>query len=586
MPRFRVKARSDVTPDADSPQHSVYGYLGGVVAGRANGWCWRASEPAERLEVEVVVDGAPVAQGVADRPRADVARAGYGDGRYGFSVPLPDELDDGGSHRIAVRVGEKLLPAVASFVSRPRPPRAADGGEGPDGGRWSATTFVPEEGTRPAALEREASERRPRPRGRRGAEAEAGEVAGYIDGIIGGALVGWVVDKARPRASLRIAATFDGERIGEFDANVARNDLKRQGYGDRHGFRVALPGRLEPGHHSVEVRTVDGRRVPLARDYVVMDARSKAIEGVTLLDAMSSAPPPAAATAREALLGLEGWIFEFAPGDFHVLRGAEPLSDDVVARHLLRLRERHQLARATGAQVVEAVMPARLAVYGEYLPTGLSIEEPGRPAERLLAAVREQNVIDALDLTAALRHAKPHGEVFARTGRSLTWLGGFAAYRAIAKHLARSTPGLEPLKRDELTFAELEPGSDSLAELPRVVWVGSTTVPAGSAAESEAQEGGPRLDWTKMNTEYAVVPPDLAAAAGSAAAMLRRREGGRDTDALVIHDGSAERVAPFLAEHFDRTLVVAGGADVDRLCAMLKPAVIIEIVGEAALLRT
>jgi hypothetical protein len=583
-----------------------YGYFDGVVDGHATGWCCRPADLSQRLNVEVIVDGKPVGAGVADRRRDAVARAGYGDGRYGFRVALPEGLDDGGRHRIAVRVDGVPLATAPSFIRGRRRPTGDD--EADRNGQWANTRFIPQ--AAPGAAPAPAAKDRKEPKGAPSTPAKDGKepsgapstpapepvpaapkaggaLTGYIDGVIGGDVVGWVVERLRPKKALRIVAMLDGEKFADAVADVSREDIKRQGYGDRHGFRLPLPGRLEPGHHTIVVRAVDGgQRVPLAKSYVVLDGESKPIEGIVLLEAMSGAPPPAPAAGNEALLGLDGWIFEFVVPDFDMLRGAEPVSDDVMARHLVRVRERHQLARLVDAVALEAVIPARMAVYAERLPVGLTIEESARPVDRLLALVREQNDLDVLDLTAPLRQAKQHGGVFARTARGLTWLGAFAAYRAIAKQLAKSVDGIVPVTRGQLGFGELERSADSLAELPRRVWIGTSTVLAGSAAEDEEYEGQPRLEWARLSTEYTVVPPEIADVAGSEVAMLRRREpGGVQGDALVIHDGAAERIAPFLAEHFERTLVVGAGADIDRVTAILKPGVIVEIVAEAALLR-
>jgi hypothetical protein len=48
----------------------------------AIGWAMRPAVPEERVVVELVVDGVPVARAIADGFRDDVAAAGMGDGRY------------------------------------------------------------------------------------------------------------------------------------------------------------------------------------------------------------------------------------------------------------------------------------------------------------------------------------------------------------------------------------------------------------------------------------------------------------------------------------------------------------------------
>ena len=584
-----------------------YGYFDGVIGGEATGWCWRPSDPSERLEVEVVVDGVTVARGPARGRRENVARAGYGDGRYGFRIPLPAEMADGGRHRItAVADGTPLTPAGSFIGGAPRKPKPGDGQPpGPD--PWRETKFIAEHA--PEATPRSAGRTAPETTAENGAPDSNGvqpknrrrawfprlggepttDYAGYVDGVTADELFGWVVDRADPSKALSVEAFFDRRSLGVADADVPRGDLARAGYGDRHGFRFALGGEPRPGIHLVEVRLQnDEHLVPLAADYIVVDSGGAPMDGVSLRAAEAAVPPLWIRAPTAALLGLDGWLFDW-PGEaeFDLLRGAARVTREVAELQQHLVLERHDLVRSVGAELVEAVVPAKLAVYRESLPSGAELIDSGRPADLLAAAMDEHNAVELLDLSVALRHAREHGEVFSRTARGLTWLGGFAAYRAIVKQLARGRHRVDPILRSKLRFGELEPVSDPLAELPRMVWIGSGVVPAQIAADDEQQEGHPRLDWSTLSTEYAVIAPELAEVAGTHAAMLRRRDSAEEAErsrALVIHDGSAERIAPFLSEHFDETLLIGAGAEIEAVLALLNPAVVVEVVAESTLL--
>ncbi len=112
------------------------GRLEAVVDGRAVGWAWDPGHPEKPVEVEVLVDGRPVASGIADVERPILAEAGMGDGRYGFYVPLPEELSTDPSHSIRVTAGPDraaVLP-IEMFETMVRAVDAA----------WNGTTFVPE----------------------------------------------------------------------------------------------------------------------------------------------------------------------------------------------------------------------------------------------------------------------------------------------------------------------------------------------------------------------------------------------------------------------------------------------------------
>ena len=572
----------------------MHGYLEGVLHGEVLGWCYLPHEPQIRLEVEVLVDERPVARGLAALPRDGLVRASHGDGRYGFRIPLPAALADGGTHRLRAIAREVSLPPTPQFIPGKRDADI----EGP----WLTTLFASDtreasgsNGTSPGGtstdLESIASQapqlgdQRDREREPRGNAASIRKPLGYIDGIVADKIVGWVADPTQPEVSIPVEAYLDGVLVGASTAEESRGDVARQGYGERHGFQIPLDGALSEGEYLLEVRVADnGRSVPLASDYVVLDDRERAIEGVQLktplAHGVSAAPGPTG-----ALLGPDGWLFEWrGTRVFDMLRGAEAMPKAVLDRQLSRVLARRDTVGAAKAALIEAVVPAKLAVYREQLPAGLETHDVRRPADELVAALQDENGVDVIDLAVALRHAKRYGSVFPRTGRDLTWLGGFYAYRCIAKELAKSLRDLEPLTRATLSLAEPEPVSDSLHDLAHVVWIGTQALVAGVAAGDQEREGQPQLDWSVRSVEYSVLAPELAAYAGSSPALMERRERDRGRDLLLIHDGAGARLAPFLAEHFDRTLIVAGDCDLTALLAVLKPAVVVEVLAETSLL--
>jgi hypothetical protein len=72
----------------------------------ARGWAWDPMFPNTPTSVEVLVDGVYKQTIPANVFRQDLAAAGRGDGRHGFSWPIPAALKDGRKHRITVRFAE------------------------------------------------------------------------------------------------------------------------------------------------------------------------------------------------------------------------------------------------------------------------------------------------------------------------------------------------------------------------------------------------------------------------------------------------------------------------------------------------
>lgn len=64
-----------------------------LVGPHVTGWVWLPVEPGRRLRVEVLFGEPPLrVEAMADRHRPDLEAAGKGDGRHGFTVPLPEAL--------------------------------------------------------------------------------------------------------------------------------------------------------------------------------------------------------------------------------------------------------------------------------------------------------------------------------------------------------------------------------------------------------------------------------------------------------------------------------------------------------------
>ncbi len=81
-----------------------------------------------RVPVRVCIDGVEWASCIADQPRPDLLDAGHGDGCHAFTLVLPPQVMDGGTHRLTVEAdGLPLLGTPVDLVLpnlnyRPLPP--------------------------------------------------------------------------------------------------------------------------------------------------------------------------------------------------------------------------------------------------------------------------------------------------------------------------------------------------------------------------------------------------------------------------------------------------------------------------------
>lgn len=98
--------------------------------GKVAGWVVNKFEPAERVEVQVYLDGRFMAGGVADLPRGDVVAAGYARDEwcgYGFNIPPLAE----GEHEVNVYAMYKVgggAYRTLQLVGNPLRFRVAEGG--------------------------------------------------------------------------------------------------------------------------------------------------------------------------------------------------------------------------------------------------------------------------------------------------------------------------------------------------------------------------------------------------------------------------------------------------------------------------
>lgn len=87
-PWFLEKLSAGRGLDAGATSFPIAGGLDGVRRGHLHGWVFDRSRPSLRLAVEAVCPSGTRVAAVADRYRADVHKAGHGDGYSGFAIAL------------------------------------------------------------------------------------------------------------------------------------------------------------------------------------------------------------------------------------------------------------------------------------------------------------------------------------------------------------------------------------------------------------------------------------------------------------------------------------------------------------------
>lgn len=99
-----VSDSENLTPGGRPDKPTIEAHIDGIdPRGNITGWGWAPERPQQRLDVNAYVGEEVVSFGTANLPRADVKEAGYGDGNYGFSLPLSGTLLDGRTRPFSIR---------------------------------------------------------------------------------------------------------------------------------------------------------------------------------------------------------------------------------------------------------------------------------------------------------------------------------------------------------------------------------------------------------------------------------------------------------------------------------------------------
>lgn len=226
------------------PLPQLDGRFEGVTNNQAQGWVYSAEAPRTRLEVELVSDGQVVARGIANQFRQSLLEQGIGDGKHGFSLPLPASLSDGAPHDLQVReaYSSQLLPrgstADQGYIRAPQPAPTAYAGQ-------SQAFGGPHPGL--DALGQASGDQAQASGAPTGA---AHRVLGRLDGLTDGRARGWLFSPDAPGTRLEVELLCGNRVLARGVADLFREDLARQGLGDgRHGFELPIDLRACDSQH-------------------------------------------------------------------------------------------------------------------------------------------------------------------------------------------------------------------------------------------------------------------------------------------------------------------------------------------------
>ncbi len=223
-------------------------------------------------------------------------------------------------------------------------------------------------------------------------------------------------------------------------------------------------------------------------------------------------------------------------------RNAFPLSDDQAAAVAQRMEEIRRRMASEGIRYYFVVAPNKETIYRDQLPLGFTYSRPDSRLDQLLATLRRDTQVTALDLREPLRNARAHGDVYFKTDSHWNQLGALAAQEVIIGALQADFPDLRPLTlKDVRVTNRLRPGGD----LARIIGMQEDLTERVPILQLPAALAGCGLPAT-LNSEGRDVHPADEVITDCPAAPIER--------AVILRDSFGDALVPVLSPHFKRAV--------------------------------
>ena len=187
-----------------------------------------------------------------------------------------------------------------------------------------------------------------------------GGFRGYVDGLMGGEIVGWVQPVTDGQQMLRVGVFVQGARIHEVAANVHRRDLEKAGVGDgRHGFVIPVTPEM------TRIALANSGRVDLR---VLSGDRSIFLEQVQIVEAAPGAevaPLRGSALRKRLYGGLELLAERLSPERLRTMPLPAPRPAPACSTAQARLFAPRDYMAPGG----DGPLPAPLFAYADYIVT-------------------------------------------------------------------------------------------------------------------------------------------------------------------------------------------------------------------------
>lgn len=150
----------------------------------------------------------------------------------------------------------------------------------------------------------------------------------------------------------------------------------------------------------------------------------------------------------------DGWLFYSDDASMVSLRNSKPLTNAELAQWATVLTARNAMLAQQDIKYLVVIAPDKHTIYPEYVPAAYSKMHEKSRREQLVEYLKANSNVTVLDLTDALRQAKPAGLLYLQTDTHWNSKGGFYAYQAIGQQLHHWFPQFQPRPLAAFRFGE------------------------------------------------------------------------------------------------------------------------------------
>jgi alginate O-acetyltransferase complex protein AlgJ len=259
----------------------------------------------------------------------------------------------------------------------------------------------------------------------------------------------------------------------------------------------------------------------------------------------------------KALVGQDGYLFYAAEQSVDYFRAVKPFTAPELARWREDLEEREAWLAERGIRYLVVVAPNKETIYPEFMPPELRPVRNYTRLDQLLADLRQHSNVPIIDLRPALWRAKSEARVYHKTDTHWNDAGALVASREILTRVRDWFPAVSIDPPPGSFKVELTAGGD----LARIL-----------ALEDRFREQ--RIEWVPSAPERAhKIGGDPT---GSPDVTVMECNGCGELRVVMNQDSFNTNLAPFLADHFSRIVLVDGTKLNQTLIEREKPRLVIQ----------